>query len=73
MIPVTRLDGTTILLNEEHILWIELQHDTVLALSTGLVLRVQEPPDELMRRIAAWRRRVAPPAALPGLDDDAIE
>lgn len=69
MITVTRIDGSQILLNDDRILWIEVQHDTLLMLSTGLVLRVIESPDEIVGRIRAWRRRLAPPPALPGFED----
>ncbi len=68
MITVTRIDGSQLLLNDDRILWIEVQHDTLLMLSTGLVLRVQETPDELLRRIRVWRRGLAPPPALPGFE-----
>ena len=58
MVPLTRLDGSQLVLNDDQILFVEAQHDTVVTLANGEKLRVLESPDELVRRIASWRRRV---------------
>ena len=57
MIWVTRLDGERILLNDEQVLYVEASHDTMLVLSNGERLRVLEAPEELVDRVAQWRRR----------------
>lgn len=59
MITLTRLDGKELVVNADHVLTVEATPDTVLLLTTGLHLMVREPPDEVVERIAAWRRRIA--------------
>lgn len=58
MIVVTRLDGSEFLVNDDLILQVEKTPDTVLTLSTGLRLLVKESPDELLRRVVEFRRRI---------------
>ena len=57
MIWVTRLDGERILLNDEQVLYVEANHDTLLVLSSGDRLRILESPEEYVERVAAWRQR----------------
>ena len=59
MIWVTRVDGVSLLLNEDHLVWVESNHDTVLVLADGERLRVLEPAREIAERVAAWRLRVS--------------
>ncbi len=59
MIWVTRLDGTPLLLNDDHVLAIESMHDTILTLVNGDKLRVTESVPEITERVVHWRRRVA--------------
>jgi uncharacterized protein YlzI (FlbEa/FlbD family) len=59
MIWLTKLDGSPILLNDDHILVIEVLHDTLISLVNGDSLRVLESPDEITRRVARWRRRIS--------------
>lgn len=59
MIWLTRLDGTGVLVNVDHIVTIEGSQDAFVCLSTGEKLRVQESPTELGRRIEQRRREVA--------------
>jgi flagellar protein FlbD len=58
MIVLTRLDGKALVVNADHILTVEHTPDTVLHLTTGLRLMVREPVDEVVEKVAAWRRRV---------------
>ncbi len=58
MIWVTRMDGERLLLNDDQILYVEATHDTMLVLAGGERLRVLETPDELVERVATWRRRL---------------
>lgn len=59
MIWLTKLDGSPILLNDDHILVIEVLHDTLISLTNGDTLRVLESADEVTRRVARWRRRIS--------------
>ena len=59
MISLTRLDGKEIVVNADLILSIEATPDTVLTLAAGGHLMVREPPEEVVERAAAWRRRCA--------------
>jgi len=58
MILVTRLDGKELVVNADHILTVEHTPDTVLHLTGGLTLMVREPVEEVVERVAAFRRRV---------------
>jgi len=59
MIRVTRLDGKELWVNSDQILTIEATPDTVLLLHGGLHLMVREPPEEVVDRAVAYRRRIA--------------
>ncbi|HVB37347.1 MAG TPA: flagellar FlbD family protein [Vicinamibacterales bacterium] len=58
MIAVTRLDGTPMLLNIEHIESIEQTPDTMISLAGGTKLLVRETPDELVERVLEFKRAV---------------
>jgi len=58
MIALTRLDGKEFVVNSDHILTVEHTPDTVLHLPTGLRLMVREPVEEVVEKVAAWRRRL---------------
>ena len=58
MIWVTRLDGTELAVNSDLILTIESTPDTVLALTNGERLLVQQTVPEIIERILAFRRQV---------------
>ncbi len=57
MILLTRLDGKELVVNADHVLTVEATPDTVIMLTNGMHLMVKEPPDEVVERVAAWRRR----------------
>ncbi len=59
MIWLTKLDGSPIMVNDDQITFIEVVHDTLLSFANGDKLRVLESPDEVTRRIASWRGRIA--------------
>jgi len=67
MIAVTRLDGVSMLLNAEVVAWIEQTPDTMVGLLNGERFLVRESPDELVRRIVAFKRSViaGPEVAAP--------
>jgi flagellar protein FlbD len=77
MIPVTRLDGTPMIVNADQIAWIEYLPDPVLTLTNNEKLIVREAPDILVARVKAYKRAIhrgprpvpreaAPVAVLPG-------
>ena len=58
MILLTKLDGDPITLNNDQILWIEEQNDTIVVLHSGERLRVLESGNEIKERILVWRRKL---------------
>jgi uncharacterized protein YlzI (FlbEa/FlbD family) len=69
MIWLTRVDGTPLVLNEDHVLYLECAGDTIVVLDSGERMRVSETPDELLERVRSWRLQVAAGWVPPGLDD----
>jgi len=61
MIQVTRLDGSELILNSDMIEFVEETPDTIVTLTDGKKVIVREDPDEVIRRIVAFRRRVIQP------------
>lgn len=60
MIKVTRLNGTTLVINADLIETIEERPDTIVTLTNAHRYVVQESVDELLERIAEYRRRCHP-------------
>lgn len=58
MIPVTRLNGTRLIVNAELVELVESTPDTILTLLTGRRIIVKESPFEVAERIIAYRRRL---------------
>lgn len=58
MIVVTRLNGEPLVLNAELIELVERTPDTVVTLTTGRKLLVQEPVEEIVRRVLDYKRRI---------------
>ena len=56
MIPVTRLDGRTLLVNEDLIESIEQTPDTMVSLLNGHKIMVRDDPADLVRRVVDFRR-----------------
>jgi flagellar protein FlbD len=56
MIRVTRLDGSSMVVNDDQIAWIDTHSDTVIAMMNGEKLLVRETPDELVERARQFRR-----------------
>ena len=57
MIHLTRIDGTSFYLNPDLIELIEAQHDTHITLTSGHRYICADSPDEIVERIAAFRRK----------------
>jgi len=60
MIILTRLDGHAIALNEDLLVFAEKTPDTVLTMTSGHRLMVKESLDEVVARVAEFRRRTDP-------------
>ncbi len=58
MIRLTRLNRAAFILNSDLIEHIDVTPDTVITLTNGQIVRVREGPDEVIRRIVDFRRRV---------------
>ncbi len=63
MINLTRLNHQTVVVNSDLIKFIENAPDTVLTLTNGEKIVVLENPDEVIKRIVAFRRSLL--AGLP--------
>jgi flagellar protein FlbD len=68
VIEVTRLDGTTVLINIDQIESIERTPDTIVSLANGHKIVVRESPTALVERIVAFKRAVERPKPLRLLD-----
>ena len=53
MILVTRLDASTMIVNDDQIAWIDTHSDTMISMMNGDKLLVRETPDELVDRTAS--------------------
>jgi flagellar protein FlbD len=58
MIIATRLDGVEYYINPHQIESIELKPDTTLLMLSGKHVVVREKPDEILRRILAYRKLI---------------
>lgn len=58
MIKVTRFKGTEVILNAELIELIEQTPDTVITLTNGQKMLVNEQPEEIVRRIMQYKRAI---------------
>ncbi len=56
MIPVTRLDGTPMIVNSDQIAWVEFNPDTVISLTNGEKLIVAESPETIVDLVRQFRR-----------------
>ena len=58
MIQVTRLNGEIFFVNSDMIEFIESTPDTVIALTSGRRVVVQEAPEQLLERTVIFRRKI---------------
>jgi len=58
MVQVTRLGGAPLVVNAETIVFVEAMPDTVLSLSTGHKVVVEESVEEIIRRVVVYRASV---------------
>ena len=59
MIKATRLNNDEIVINDDLIEFIETIPETIVSLTDGKKIMVKESPDEIIRRVAAFRRMAA--------------
>ena len=71
MIYLTRLNSASMVLNSDLIEHIDITPDTVITLTTGQILRVREPADEVVQRIVEFRRRIFDQQAGPPVHSEA--
>jgi flagellar protein FlbD len=58
VIKLTRLNGSELLINSDHIETVEATPDTVITLTNEHKWVVRETPDEVVERVVAYKRRV---------------
>ncbi len=58
MIQLTKLNNRPIVVNSDLIEHIDANPDTVIALTTGEKFMVRESPEEIVRRVIAFRRSI---------------
>ena len=61
MVRLTRLNSAPVVLNSDLIEHIDITPDTVITLTTGQILRVQESAEEVVQRIVEFRRSIFEP------------
>jgi flagellar protein FlbD len=73
VIPVTRLDGTPVLINADQIESIEQTPDTIVCFTSGHKLLVRDLPADLATRIREYKRAVLAARAELDRDTDASD
>lgn len=58
MIKVKKIDGTDILINAEHIDFVERRGDTVVSLTTGNKIVVQNSLDEIKEKVIEYKKSI---------------
>ena len=58
MIQLTRLNNSRVIVNSDLIKWVEQSPDTVITLLNGEKILVQEPVNEVVKRVVEFRRTV---------------
>jgi flagellar protein FlbD len=61
MIPVTRFNGSKLFINAELIQTVEATPDTVITLTTKVIVLVKETPEEIVSRMIAYQREIRNP------------
>lgn len=61
MIKITRFQGEEYYINSDLIEFIEKTPDTIITLTTGKKIVVQENPEEIIERIKEFRREINSP------------
>ncbi|MEW6050485.1 MAG: flagellar FlbD family protein [Candidatus Zixiibacteriota bacterium] len=67
MIKVTRLNDSELIINADLIEFVEALPDTIISLTTGKKIVVRESPDEVIERVAEFRRMASVRTTSPDL------
>lgn len=59
MIRVTKLNDEQIVINDDLIEFVEETPDTIISLTDGKKIMVKESPDEIIKKVAVFRRMAA--------------
>ena len=59
MILISRLHGEPLVINAELIEMVEAAPDTIVTLTTGRKILVQNPMDEILDKVVTYRQRIA--------------
>jgi flagellar protein FlbD len=68
MIKVTRINDRELVINADLIEFVESIPDTMISLTTGKKIMVKETIDEIISRVAGFKRISAPRVSVPGAD-----
>ena len=60
MIRVTRLDNRELVVNADHVEFVESTPETIISLTSGRKVVVKETVDEVVRRVIEFRQRTLP-------------
>ena len=63
MIKVTRLNGSELVINADLIEFVEAIPDTIVSLVTGKKIMIKETTDDVIRRVAEFKRLSSGPCA----------
>lgn len=66
MIKVTRINDTELVINADLIEFVEAIPDTIISLTTGKKIMVKETIDEVVERVASFKRRASARLEKPG-------
>ena len=73
MIKVTRINESELVINSDLIEFVEAIPDTIISLTTGKKIMVRESTDEIIERVAAFKRMSAIRTSRPDPDHVAKE
>jgi flagellar protein FlbD len=68
MIKVTRINDSDLVINADLIEFVEAIPDTIISLTTGKKIMVKNSPDEIIEKVAAFRRLSAGRGIIPAAD-----
>ncbi|MBD3257677.1 flagellar protein FlbD, partial [candidate division GN15 bacterium] len=66
MIRVTRINDSDLVINADLIEFVEAIPETMISLTTGKKIMVQETVDEVIERVAAFKRQASARPSKPG-------
>ena len=72
MIRVTKLNDQEIIINDDLIEFIESTPDTIISLIDGKKIMVREAPDEIIKRVAVFRKMASTIEWKAGADESTV-